>query len=143
MRIGVHTSRAGALENAALQEKLSEAHTGYRAYSRGFLETVPWRRNSDGFVFDTQMIFQAFAFQQRLVEVPIRTVYEADSSNISLAHSLEYGLRTLGVSFRYATWRRLGGHSRLFRPEGEGLRVNQRWPSKLWGSQKDPRSRAI
>ena len=102
------------VENAALGADLSEAHTGYRAYSRSFLETVPWRRNSDGFVFDTQIIFQAHAFRQRLVEVPIRTVYEAESSNISLGHSIEYGLRTLGVAARYAAWRRLGLGSRLF-----------------------------
>jgi glycosyltransferase involved in cell wall biosynthesis len=102
------------VENAALGAQLSEAHTGYRAYSRSFLETVPWQRNSNGFVFDTQIIFQAHAFGQRLVEVPIRTVYEADSSNISLAHSVEYGLRTLGVAARYAAWRRLGLGARLF-----------------------------
>jgi glycosyltransferase involved in cell wall biosynthesis len=102
------------VENAALSADLSEAHTGYRAYSRGFLESIPWRRNDDGFVFDTQMIFQAHAFGQRLVEVPIRTVYEQDSSNISLAHSVEYGLETLGVAARYAVWRRTGAFSRLF-----------------------------
>jgi glycosyltransferase involved in cell wall biosynthesis len=102
------------VENAALQAQLSEAHTGYRAYSRGFLETVPWRRNDDGFVFDTQVIFQAHAFGQRLVEVPIRTVYEQDSSNISLSHSVEYGLKTLGVAARYALWRRTGMSARLF-----------------------------
>ena len=102
------------IENAALDAGLSEAHTGYRAYSRDFLETIPWRRNADGFVFDTQVIFQARAFGQRLVEVPIRTVYETDSSNISLAHSVEYGLSTLGTAARYAAWRRLRVRSRLF-----------------------------
>jgi glycosyltransferase involved in cell wall biosynthesis len=102
------------VENAALHANLSEAHTGYRAYSRSFLETVPWRRNDDGFVFDTQIIFQAHAFGQRLVEVPIRTVYEQDSSNISFTHSVEYGVRTLSVAARYALWRRSGVSSRLF-----------------------------
>lgn len=102
------------VENAALEADLSEAHTGYRAYARAFLETVPWRRNDDGFVFDTQIIFQARAFGQRLVEVPIRTVYEADSSNISLSHSVQYGVRTLGTAARYAAWRRLKVPSRLF-----------------------------
>ena len=113
------------IENAALAADLSEAHTGYRAYSRSFLQTVPWQRNSDGFVFDTQIIFQAHAFGQRLVEVPIRTVYEADSSNISLAHSVEYGLRTLAVAARYAVWRRLGLGSQLF-GSGRGAAAGRR-----------------
>jgi glycosyltransferase involved in cell wall biosynthesis len=108
------------VENAALGADLSEAHTGYRAYARSFLETVPWQQNADGFVFDTQIIFQAHAFGQRLVEIPIRTVYEADSSNISFAHSVEYGLRTLSVAARYAAWRRFGVGSRLFGTGGAG-----------------------
>ena len=101
------------IENAAMGTRLSEAHTGYRAYSRGFLESVPWRRNNDGFVFDSQIIFQAAAFGQRLVEVPISTRYESDSSNISLSDAVVYGTRTLAVAAQYALWRR-GGRNRLF-----------------------------
>ena len=101
------------IENAALQAQLSEAHTGYRAYSRRFLETVPWRRNDNGFVFDTQVIFQAFAFGQRVVEVPVTTRYEADSSNISIRDAVVYGSRTLVVAAQYALWR-VAGRSRLF-----------------------------
>jgi glycosyltransferase involved in cell wall biosynthesis len=101
------------VENLALGADLSEAHTGYRAYSRSFLEQVPWRRNDDGFVFDTQVIFQAFAFKQRLVEVPISTRYESDSSSISLGAAIEYGLKTLLTSARYLLHRTLG-RSRIF-----------------------------
>jgi glycosyltransferase involved in cell wall biosynthesis len=101
------------IENAAMQTQLSEAHTGYRAYSRSFLETIPWRRNDDGFVFDTQVIFQAVAFKQRIAEVPVATKYEADSSNISFKDSVVYGTATLGVAARYTLWRMAGG-SRLF-----------------------------
>jgi glycosyltransferase involved in cell wall biosynthesis len=101
------------VENAALGANLSEAHTGYRSYSRGFLETVPWRRNDDGFAFDSQVIFQAFAFGQRLMEVPISTSYEPDASNISIADGLTYGLRTLQVALQYRLWR-MHGRSRLF-----------------------------
>lgn len=103
------------VENAAMGTRLSEAHTGYRAYSRSFLETVPWRRNDDGFVFDTQIIFQAMAFKQRVVEVPISTRYETDSSSISLKDSITYGVRTLGVAARYSAWR-ASGRARLFSP---------------------------
>lgn len=103
------------VENAAMRTHLSEAHTGYRAYSRSFLETVPWRRNDDGFVFDTQIIFQAAAFKQRVVEVPVSTRYEPDSSSISLKDSVVYGVRTLEVAARYAAWR-LAGRAKIFQP---------------------------
>ncbi len=103
------------VENAAMRTRLSEAHTGYRAYSRSFLETVPWRRNADDFVFDTQVIFQAVAFGQRIVEVPVSTRYEADSSNISLRDAVAYGVGTLGVAARYSVWR-LAGRDKLFEP---------------------------
>lgn len=103
------------LENAALQANLSEAHTGYRAYSRQFLETVPWRRNSDGFVFDTQVIFQAFAFKQRLVEVPISTRYESESSSISIKDAIAYGLKTVLTAAHYRFYRAIG-RSRIFAP---------------------------
>jgi glycosyltransferase involved in cell wall biosynthesis len=103
------------IENVAMQTQLSEAHTGYRAYSRSFLETVPWRRNDDGFVFDTQIIFQAVAFAQRVVEVPVSTRYEADSSSISMRDSVVYGLRTLEVAGRYALWR-VAGRAKIFEP---------------------------
>lgn len=101
------------IENAALQAQLSEAHTGYRAYSRSFLESVPWRRNNDGFVFDTQMIFQAFAFQKRLVEVPVATRYDTDSSTISMREAVAYGLKTLQTAAHFGLWRAFG-KSRLF-----------------------------
>lgn len=103
-----------AVENAALQANLSEAHTGYRAYSRRFLETVPWRRNDNGFVFDTQIIFQAHAFRTTVVEVPISTCYESDSSNISLREGIRYGVKTLLVAGRYASWRAGVRRDRLF-----------------------------
>lgn len=105
-----------AVENAALQTDLSEAHTGYRAYSRRFLETVPWRRNGNGFIFDTQIIFQAHAFRTKVVEVPISTSYESDSSNISVQEGIRYGLKTLLVAGRYAAWRKGMRRDRLFVP---------------------------
>jgi glycosyltransferase involved in cell wall biosynthesis len=90
-----------AVENLALDQHFSELHTGYRAYSRAFLETVPFMRNSDNFVFDTQMITQGIAFRQRVVEVPIHTRYHADASSTSMRANIVYGLSTLGVMFRW------------------------------------------
>jgi glycosyltransferase involved in cell wall biosynthesis len=101
------------LENRMLGTQLSEAHTGYRAYSRSFLETIPFMRNSDDFVFDTQVISQAVAFHQRIVEVPIHTIYHQDASSTTMTANVTYGLGTLWTTFRY--WlHRHGIRSRLF-----------------------------
>ncbi|HZG93169.1 MAG TPA: glycosyltransferase family 2 protein [Mycobacteriales bacterium] len=103
-----------AVENLALSQQLSEAHTGYRAFSRHALEVLPWRRNANDFVFDSQMIFQAFAFGLRVEEIPVSTVYEADSSSASFGQSAVYGAKTLGVAARYALHRSRLRRSRLF-----------------------------
>lgn len=84
-----------AVENAALGTSASELHTGYRAYSHNFLATVPFLRNSNNFVFDTQLIAQAVAFSQRLVEVPIKTRYHPEASSTSMKANLGYGCATL------------------------------------------------
>jgi len=89
------------VENLVMGTNLSECHTGYRAYSRKFLESVPFLRNNNGFVFDTQMIFQARYFNFKFVEVPVSTVYSDDASSISLTASIIYGLGTLWVATRY------------------------------------------
>jgi glycosyltransferase involved in cell wall biosynthesis len=102
------------LENLMLGTSLSEAHTGYRAYSRSFLETVPFMRNSNDFVFDTQIISQAVAFDQRIVEVPIHTIYHSDASSTSMKANIVYGSTTLWTTFRYVL-HRAGFRSRLFR----------------------------
>jgi glycosyltransferase involved in cell wall biosynthesis len=105
-----------AVENAVLRRRFSELHTGYRAYSRRFLETVPFMRNSDDFVFDTQVIAQAVAFDQRVVEVPITTRYHPDASSTSMRANLRYGVGTLGVMGRFALHRSGVLRSRLFVP---------------------------
>ena len=90
-----------AVENRVLGTRFSELHTGYRAYSRNFLATVPFLRNSDDFVFDTQVIAQAVAFEQRVAEVPIRTLYFADASSTSMSANIRYGFGTLWTMVRF------------------------------------------
>ena len=102
------------LENLALSRHFSELHTGYRAYSRNFLETIPFMRNSDNFVFDTQVIAQAVAFDQRVVEVPIHTRYHADASSTSMKANVVYGLSTLGVMVKWRLHKAGIVRSRLF-----------------------------
>jgi glycosyltransferase involved in cell wall biosynthesis len=89
------------VENWVLGTHLSELHTGYRAYGRKFLETVPFLRNANGFSFDSQMIAQAVAFGMRIQEVPVATKYFPDASSTSLQQSIVYGVRTLNVMVRY------------------------------------------
>ena len=90
-----------AAENLVMRTHLSECHTGYRAYSRRLLETVPFLRNSNNFVFDTEMIFQSYHFGFCFAEVPVTTRYFNEASSISLWASMQYGLSTLWVAGRY------------------------------------------
>ena len=90
------------LENLMLGQKLSEYHTGYRAYSRHFLETIPFLRNSNDFVFDTQVLVQAVQFKMRIGEISVSTKYFIEASSVNFKTSLIYGVKTLGVLFRYA-----------------------------------------
>ena len=95
-----------AIENRVLGTDLSEMHSGYRAYSREFLLTVPFLRNSLGFSFDSEIIMQAAHFGFRIAEVPAPSRYFADASSIGLKAATAYGLRTLGVAGRLVMHRR-------------------------------------
>ncbi|MHB8688297.1 MAG: glycosyltransferase 87 family protein [Candidatus Dormibacteraceae bacterium] len=92
-------------ENRVLGLNLSEYHTGYRAYSRRFLEAIPFLENSNDFVFDTQVLIQAAAFGFQIGEVPAIGKYHEDASSISFATSTVYGLKTLAALARYVTHR--------------------------------------
>jgi len=89
------------VENYVLGTHFSELHTGYRAYSRKFLETIPFLRNSNDFVFDTQVIAQAVAFDMRVKEVPVATKYFPEASSTTIRQSVVYGCKTLAVMLRY------------------------------------------
>jgi glycosyltransferase involved in cell wall biosynthesis len=89
------------LENLAMGQRFSECHTGYRAYSRRFLETVPFLRNSNGFVFDTEVIFQAVQFGLPVVEVPVASRYFDDASSVGFGQGVVYGLGTLATAARF------------------------------------------
>jgi glycosyltransferase involved in cell wall biosynthesis len=83
------------LENVWLGQNLGEFHSGMRGYKRQVLETIPWRRNSDDFVFDSQFLVQAVHFGFRLGDIPVPVRYMAEASSIDLKRSTEYGLRTV------------------------------------------------
>lgn len=88
-------------ENVVLGQQLSEFHTGFRAYNRRLLETVPFLLNSDDFVFDTEMIVQAVAFGFRIGEIAVPTRYFPEASSVNFRRSVVYGLSTLDVLRRY------------------------------------------
>jgi glycosyltransferase involved in cell wall biosynthesis len=88
-------------ENIVLGQKLSEYHTGLRAFSRSLLAAIPFERNSDDFVFDNQILVQALAAGARIGELSCPTRYQADSSSINLTRSIRYGLGVLQTSVQY------------------------------------------
>lgn len=94
------------VENIVLGQHLSECHTGFRAYSRRMLETIPFLLNSDNFVFDTEVIAQAAAFGFRIAEIGVPTRYFKEASSVNFRSSVIYGLSTLAVMVRYllAKW---------------------------------------
>ncbi|TMC07250.1 MAG: DUF2029 domain-containing protein [Chloroflexi bacterium] len=94
-----------ATENRILGLRLSEYHTGYRAYSRRFLETIPFLENSDDFVFDTQVLIQASTFGFKIGEVPAIGRYHEDASSVSFKTSTVYGLKTLAALLTYVAHR--------------------------------------
>jgi glycosyltransferase involved in cell wall biosynthesis len=104
-----------AVENRAMGRRFAECHTGYRAYSRRFLETVPFLRNSNGFVFDTEVIFQAVHFELPVVEVPVSTRYFEDASSVSFRQGVVYGLGTLLTALQFLLHRWGVVQSRKFR----------------------------
>jgi len=94
------------VENLLLGHKLSEYHTGYRAFSREILEQLPLEHNSDDFVFDNQMLAQVIWFGYRIGEVSCPTKYFEEASSINFSRSVVYGLGVLktAVQFRLQKW---------------------------------------
>ena len=90
-----------AVANRALGMRLTEYHSGLRAYHRRYLEVVNLTANADGFVFDTEIIAQGVMQRLRIDEIPIATRYFPEASQIGLLRSIEYGLAFLRVLARY------------------------------------------
>ncbi len=115
-----------AFQNIMLGSKLSEFHTGFRAFSREVLESLPLQENSDDFVFDNEMLAQALYFNFRIGEISVPTRYFPEASSICFTRSAVYGMGVLWTSVRFVLqkwgWARFpifrhGG----FRPGESGL----------------------
>lgn len=90
-----------ALENAAFWIYLTEYHSGFRAYSRHYLESVKFEKNSDDFVFDTEIIAQGVIHGMKIREIPIRTRYFPEASQIGFWRSVVYGLSIIKTVIKY------------------------------------------
>jgi glycosyltransferase involved in cell wall biosynthesis len=101
-------------QNLLMDQKLSEYHTGYRAFSRQLLEALPLDQYDDDFIFDNQMIAQALYFRWRIGEISCPTRYFDEASSINFKRSCIYGLGVLKVSWQVFLARLGFGHSKLF-----------------------------
>jgi glycosyltransferase involved in cell wall biosynthesis len=89
------------IQNILLNHKISEYHTGYRAFSKNVLENLPLNENSDDFVFDNQMLAQAVYFGYSIGEISCPAKYFEEASSINFARSVKYGLGVLATSVKY------------------------------------------
>ncbi len=99
-----------AIENVALGTSFTELHSGLKAYTRRFLESLDYHAYSDDFVFDSQMVIEAIVRRFRVVEVPIPTRYEDDSSSVSVTRSLKYVGQTVLCLWQVQAKRGAWGH---------------------------------
>jgi hypothetical protein len=112
-------------QNILISQKLSEYHTGFRAFRRSVLENLPLEENSDDFVFDNEMIAQAVFFGYRIGELSCPTRYAAgESSSINFPRSVRYGLGVLSTSFKFRLHRLGLVRTRIFRRRGQKLMPN-------------------
>jgi glycosyltransferase involved in cell wall biosynthesis len=109
------------VQNLMVGQKLSEYHTGYRAFSRRALEVLPLERDSDDFVFDNQVLCQAIWAGFRIGEISIPTRYFEEASSIRFGRAVRYGFGVLGTSTALLACRLGLGRSRIFPSELRGI----------------------
>jgi len=101
-------------QNTVMGQKLSEYHTGYRAFSREVLEAIDYHANSDDFVFDNQMLAQIFFAGYEIAEVTCPTKYFTDASSINFRRSTKYGLGVVNTSLKYRLQKMHLGKFKIF-----------------------------
>ncbi|HEY5384946.1 MAG TPA: glycosyltransferase family 2 protein [Acidimicrobiales bacterium] len=126
------------IENILVQYKLSEYHTGLRAFSREVLTALNLDYNSDDFVFDNQIIVQALAAGARIGEVSCPTSYHADASSINFRRSVRYGMGVLKTSFEYR-WSKAGLKSYPYLEATGRIRADPIAPLETDTRENDPR----
>jgi glycosyltransferase involved in cell wall biosynthesis len=106
-------------ENIFLGVKLSEYHTGFRAFTRQVIEMIPLEENSDDFVFDNEMLAQAVYFGFRIGEISCPAKYFEEASSINFRRSVKYGFGVLGTTMKYVLQKRGLAHFVLFSRQGK------------------------
>ena len=112
------------IQNLLLSYKLSEYHTGYRAFARTVLETLPLEENSDDFIFDNETLAQAIYFRHRIGELSCPTRYFAEASSINFRRSVRYGFGVLWTSLKFRLQRMKLARFKIFNPQGIRLLMN-------------------
>ncbi|HEV2114269.1 MAG TPA: glycosyltransferase family 2 protein [Terriglobales bacterium] len=110
-----------AFQNLVMRQKLSEYHTGYRAFSRQVLSALPLEENTDDFVFDNEMLTQIAFFGFRMGELSCPTRYFAEASSIGFVRSIKYGFGVLATAIKYRLQRMHLAKFRIFSPKGRRL----------------------
>lgn len=105
------------IENLVLGENIAEYHTGFRAYSRKVLDTIPWQKNSNDFAFDAQFLIQASYFKFRIGSIPVPARYFEEASSINFARSVVYGMGIIVCLIRYVLHRMHILTCKLFVPQ--------------------------
>jgi hypothetical protein len=126
-----------AVQNVLLNYKLSEYHTGFRAFSREVLESLPLQENTDDFLFDNEILAQAIFFRYRIGEVSCPTKYFEEASSIGFIRSVKYGLGVLATSVKFRFQKMHLGKFKIFDAHhGRTLLTSYR-PSRL-DHENDP-----
>lgn len=106
-------------ENIALGQNLGDFHSGFRAYRREVLETVPWQNNTDDFAFDSQFLAQAVSFGFKLGDIPVPVRYFDEASSINFRRSVKYGLTTLWILVQFWLQKLRLARFRIFQPRAD------------------------
>jgi glycosyltransferase involved in cell wall biosynthesis len=126
-----------AAENVLIGAKLSEYHTGYRAFSRKVLEALPLNENDEGFVFDNQMLVQVVQFGFRIAEVTCPTLYFDDASSINFSRSVAYGVGVLRSSLQFRLKKMGLSHAAFLSATGRKLDIPaSTTEAPSWGARR-------
>lgn len=126
-----------AFQNVFTGAKLSEYHTGFRAFSRDVLISLPVLENSDDFVFDNEMLAQCIVFGYRIGELSCPTKYFDEASSINFRRSVKYGFGVLGTTLKCWLQRCGIAHYRLFSPQGRKLLLDYYLPGRAHVTKAD------
>jgi glycosyltransferase involved in cell wall biosynthesis len=132
-----------AFQNLLTGAKLSEYHSGYRAFSKDVLMNLPLLENSDDFVFDNQMLAQCIYFSYRIGELSCPTKYFDEASSINFSRSVKYGFGVLGTTIKCRLQKMGLAHYRFFSTAGRKLMLDYYAPTSASNTEDEKRARVL